>query len=1778
MKKNRLRIFLAIALVLFGVGAAIGVAEKDFIVRSFSPRGTVEGRVQIRAVFNREVVSEDETGRNLSAAEMPFIFTPALVGEGRWADSKTFIFTPAGGRLAPAEQYRAAVNPWLRDLEGRQLSGTKTFSFNTPRLRFIGVTQSGFEFDMRRVHYELEFSLPVSVSRLSGYASLSGSSGGLKFSLKQGSAPNKVILTAGYFAEAKLTILKDFPPGQGTMGLERDVKVTLRPVLSMKILDTNVESGTRASRVVINTSAPVDLARADSFVSVSPAADYTLEPYSRGFSINGNFRPQDRVTVTIKKGLPALTGSALEEEWSRAFIFPDKEPGVEFGARGRVITPAGSLRLPLESVNVDKLSVQVWKLYENNIPLAMRNNWSSFPMDLSRIVFDKSYTVAGKPNETVRRALDLRQAISGDRGVFLVIARNEGREWAESRTTLNVTDLGVTAKAGPVSAFAWVNSIQTGEPIYGAKVTFWSWANQPVAEAVTDVRGCAAAKLGATASERPVLATVSKGADTAYVRLENGLFGGVDEIDTSGQEWLYRGYTAFCYLPRDVFRPGERAPFRALVRDGHNAAPRPFPVTVKFFTPSGKQWGEQTVKLTEEGTFAADVEIPIDAQVGLWRASLFAPGAEAPIGGKEFMVEEFTPPRLFVEASADKTILVGKESAALAISSRYTFGGKAAGLPWEAERTVRIKEFSPEGWKDYRFHDAEADSSFRPESDFIGSGKLDDAGAAAAEIKGGSWPVPSMARIAARAGVMEEGGRWVYETVNLDWYPGPVMIGIGTRDGYGEYKVSDPAEIRVAAVTVEGKAAGVKKLNYKIFRKIRRQAVYESNGSRGFRTQTELLERADGVISLKEGKGTVAFTPSQPGWYLVRVWEAGGAKASSEFYAYSGGYHDGEEAGGTNLPARVELTTDKKEYKTGEVVRVRIKSPFAGQVLLGVETCDMVHRVVRGMGGKEEVEISFRANEFMLPNAWITVQVIRPAGENAKGEVLRAYGAAPLMMDNSGSKLSVGIDEIGAAEPGPLDVGLTVKDARGRPAAAEVTLMLVDETVLELTGWRRPDPWEWFCARRKLGMETYDLYNAIISPEDQTTPQLTPGGGGYNEMAAMEKRSLSPVKTQRFKILTLVRTVKTDGNGKATVRLDLPEFAGAARLTAVAVSARASGSGEAPVGINREIVLEPSLPRALAPKDVLSAPLSVFNMAGRDITAKVSITASGPIKLDGADKFTVTVKAGESVSRELSFRGTGGFGAARVGFEARWEGGVVREELELPVRPPFPRISVSEALVIKPDESARLGLSGDWFPGTRSGRVMLSAMSVISLAEITQYLITYPYGCLEQTVSSAWPVLVMPELAAAVDPALATKQSLEGALQLRLQRIRALQNLGGGFSRWPGSGWSHSWDSIYAAHFLLEAKKREAAVPQETVTQALNYVRGQLSAAPPNDSAWAWRETMTRRAYACYVLALAGEKQLGWMSSLRDNEKDLPPSARLLLAAAYGEAGQKKEAAAMLGQTLEVIKPQPGGNDIYDSNLRNRALLLLAWTHVDPSLPEAASAALNLMNNFKAAGYYTTQEGGFSTLALARYFSAQPGVGKPAGMIKDGSGKTLAELDEKNRIISADVGAQDSFLMVNNGKDRLFCASTVSGVPVKEAAPVDSGIKIRQSIKDRAGREAGNAVTRGEALTSTVEITPTAGSLRNVVVAIPLPAGLEVENPKLTGEDGELPHNARVELRDDRVLLFIDSLSETMKWRCSLRPVTAGKFAVPQISAECMYDPAVRSISGGGTLEIRNAE
>jgi uncharacterized protein YfaS (alpha-2-macroglobulin family) len=141
---------------------------------------------------------------------------------------------------------------------------------------------------------------------------------------------------------------------------------------------------------------------------------------------------------------------------------------------------------------------------------------------------------------------------------------------------------------------------------------------------------------------------------------------------------------------------------------------------------------------------------------------------------------------------------------------------------------------------------------------------------------------------------------------------------------------------------------------------------------------------------------------------------------------------------------------------------------------------------------------------------------------------------------------------------------------------------------------------------------------------------------------------------------------------------------------------------------------------------------------------------------------------------------------------------------------------------------------------------------------------------------------------------------------------------------------------------------------------------------------------------------------------------------------------------------------------------------------------------------------------------------------------------------------------------------------------------------VKYTDKDGYVITDGDSVSAGERVYGEIILRPLAGELKNIVVALPLAGGLEIENPNLVDvresvEDtdynydyyGQVYQTSRTELRDDRLLLFVDYAAREFKWKFVMRAITPGKFTLPPIAAEGMYSPGTRSVGETAVIVIK---
>lgn len=1797
---------------------------------SIVDREALEKNKPIVVTFSEPMIGETGLNVPVAVSDMPFVIKPAVAGEGRWVTDQSFAFAAEQGFL-PGKQYALLFKDSLRSLQGRPVRYFFSFKTEAPKLK--QVQPGSYDPAHFRQTLHLDFSLPVSLLSLAEHLAITDADSGEVLDLDLSLSPEAggmmtVIAELGKFRpQLNLVLREDRDGDKYPLGFSEPYKVSLRlpgetgvakvvasgdtpsPLSFYNAYGYEDEQGHLVARFTLSEYLSPQAER--EFIEVSPDVPYSLNAYGDTFVFSDKLEPGMRLTVTLKPGLTDAAGRVLKEERSASLTVQDYEPAARVAEPGNFLTPLFGSRVALNLVNVDQVTVSLQRQYDNNLPF-MSLEPEYFAKKMMREIAFKETTVRDlKRNDIQRRALDLEDLANGRRGVFLLTLRGywkdtdeEGRPYMrygnQDERLVVLTDIGITARAFPSGITVFATSLSTAKPLSDAEVKVFSASNQLIARGHTGPDGVFIHKRGEAWDSQlaPAIVTVRHGAegeaDLTFLPLnhETGIF----QEDPALRPYLDSGYEAFLYTPRGVFRPGETVDIKAFVRNPDHNPPAPFPVLFRVLSARGLEAARGSVMLSEEGGADFAFTLPASAPTGDYRAVLEIPGQKnRNIGACDFSVEDFVPPRLEVQVKPTEDRLLQGQALEVDLSGQYLFGAPGAKLPFELGYRVRNKGFSPEGFSGYIFGDGERRFDPQVNLRYI-TGALDDKGTGNVAFKApADWTPPALLEALLIASVQEDGGRWVSQTGSFTYFPTPYLLGLKLENA--ALAPNEAAIVSIVAVGPDGAPQECGPLSAEISLVQGNWHTVYRNGRYVYTWDERLAPQEKQILDSQEGRAEVRFTPKQYGTYLVRVAAHDGTIVGSRrFTAQAGEGHAGLE--GSGRMDAVEMSFDKADYLPGETARLSVRAPYAGTLFLGLERGAQLSTRVMVMEQPATV-VDIPVTGGMDPNISVTAWVIRPVREeNREWYAHRAHGKIALMLSREPHTLKVSARTPKRAAPSaPLAVPFTVTDEQGTPVEGEFSVALIDEGILSLTGFVTPEPVAFFMARRSAVGNSYDAFDALLRPEARATPLLRPGGGA----AAAYHGSLS---TQQVFLTAYQPVVRTDANGQGEALFDIPEYSGKGRLMIVGASGNRFASAEANVRFARDIVVEATAPRAVAPGDSFEVTLQLFTVpeegeAPPQGAANIKVSAEGPLALAG-DVETSLPLAPENgdtgpVAHSLSVTGTAaqasGVAAITVRVEVPDRPDLsFAKTLEVAVRPPYPRTSASAQDLIKAGESKELRVPGTWLAGDVGMAFSLDKSPVLAILPALEFLREYPYGCLEQVTSRAWPYLTLSTVQQALhpeqdaDPETVAKTGLNRAVS----SIASLQTADGGFSMWPGQAASDMWRSVNAAFFLIEAKSRVPVAPA-TMERALAFLRLTLSSPPAKleDEAYAY----STKAFAAFVLTRAGEAPLSWLQHLSEQEERMLPSGRIFLAGAKAlKAGNPAALKALSGHLPDLAKLELGLNPTMESEMRNRSLLLFLWSQVAPNDPETVDLCLDLAGRLGASRWFSTQDSGMAALALGAYLEKTGGGGEPFAADISAPGVESAHVESGDPVVltardtplEADGTVPPVTVQVSKGSG--YAVYNVRGTPLEPPAPASSGIRISRTWKDADGEvidlSSGTATLRkGDRVLVELTVTP-ARPVSDIALSDLLPGGMEVENPRLktaageAREDGETDAGLYLDLREDRLLVFFDRLESETTYTYSLRAVTRGRFVLPPLAADAMYAPGFSAVTPAGVLVV----
>ncbi len=1323
------------------------------------------------------------------------------------------------------------------------------------------------------------------------------------------------------------------------------------------------------------------------------------------------------------------------------------------------------------------------------------------------------------------------------------------------------SNFGLIAKEGEDKMLhVMLNDLISALPAKEVKIDVYDYQMQPVVSGLTNQVGEAVMYC----DRKPFLVIATRDKDRNYLKVNDGSSLSLSSFDVDGNK-PDKGIKAFIYGERDVWRPGDTIFLSLFIKDMLNVLPRGHPVQMELINPMDQRVDNQVQKTNGSNLLVFTTTTSVDAVTGNYRAVFKIGGATFT---KRIRIETVKPNRLKIKVSFPEEILGGSEpSAKGTLSVSWMNGAVAKNLKSTVDYLLKHTKTVFKKYGQYNFDDPVKD--FYSETVRIFDGSLDGNGDAFFTFKPeGNNTAPGMLNAVFTTKVAEPGGDESIVQSSFKYAPYPVFAGINLPGLKGKSRMlftDADNEVKIVTVDKNGDPVtseveiNIYKISYRWWWESDQEnlAYYISNN-----TYKPVITKN---ITTSAGEGSFTFNIDKKDWgrYLIRATLPSG-HSTGKILLVDWPWEYGMK-GSTDGATLLTISTDKEKYNPGDEVSLSFPSPENARAIVTLENATGIADEIRVPTGKGNTVVKFRARQGMAPNVYAYVSVIQPHAQTVNDMPVRLYGVVPVMIEDPATKLSPVIDmpdEVRSQKP----FHVKISEADSKPMT--YTLAVVDEGLLDITGFRTPDPWNYFFAREALGVKTWDVYDYVLGAFGGTLERIFAIGGDE----ALTDKAAS--KARRFPPVVRFMGPFTLGQGKTDIHtITLPQYTGSVKVMVVAGNENAFGSSEKSVLVRDPLMVLVTAPRTVSPGEKVFLPVSLFIQKEgiRDITLKVD--GNDMISFDNR---TMNIPVTETGERDTEFHFTAGekTGVAKITVTASGGGEKATYNMEFEIRSPNPPVTKAETKILEKGKKWEISFKPFGLAGSNSANLEISSLPSINLEKRLDYLLGYPYGCTEQVTSAAFPQLWISEL---TGDNRAVAQDASGNVSAAIKIIVSRQMTNGGIALWPGALQADNWVTSYAGHFMTEAERKGYSIPSGFRQKWISY---QTNTARNWQYDSRYKQTANDQAYRLFSLALAGRPERGAMNRLRETE-GIPQLTRWLLAAAYAMTGRPEVAGSLLDMR-NTSTEEEYQDYYYGSAVRDKAIIL--YTLVMMKDEELALPLLKeLCDYFNSDSWFSTQTLAWGLLSYMKWTELLPaGDGNPstATVIINGEKKEHNIADKE--LWSEDINMKDnnSISVENTAGKPMYITLVRKGVPVQgDVTREDKGLSMKIDYTDLSLKPVDQKNLRqGTDFLMIVRVTNnTFTGVDNIALAQMVPSGWEIQNTRMYEAGYGIKESSfdYRDFRDDRVNTFFSlGRGQTKTFVLVLNAAYKGEFYQPSVWCEAMYRAGCYSRYPGDRVKV----
>lgn len=1555
----------------------------------------------------------------------------------------------------------------------------------------------------------------------------------------------------------------------------------------------------------------------------------------------GQFRNESQLKIEVSRFIPSKSNQKLPQDYFLNIDTNVDKPAIEFVGDGNYFPSEGDFKIPVRTRALKKMRLVVVEIKQDMV--AQFLSWQSLSYtDFYTLrmyglpVYDEVVTLnqgIKDENGWTVHGIDLTQKINKNPGSIYYIAMEfapeyttlscaaqlkkysistkipnadyfkikdsyyrdyyyyqDGYNWKESNDPCKLayyvdneytgrmficSDYSVVVKKAGTSYHVALSDLMELSTVKGADVTLFTLQGAELAKGMTDGSGFAVFE---NIREDASVLKVSKNNKVTYLALDGYMSNSLTEFNIEGER-SETDTEFFVYTEREVYRPGDTIHVDLMLNKSVSTLPAGIPMVLKFFDTDNLIVDEQVQHLNPENKliYSFMLSTPASAKTGTYRCVIQVGSTKIK---KNIRIETIKPNTTEVLYTFDNISnnTIYSDLISGDIHARYLTGFDLSGAKISA--TAKIKKIANPflDFGNYRF-----DAYFKPFQDFIdlyalttdgnGNGRF-KFGKSLKEVNGPFKLYIDTETTLADGGTSKEGKSVIVS-------PLKTYVGLMASQGSGwsgNYTLDENIRISVINVNNKGKLLpSQSKATYRVIKNNQTWWIDKYNlGSAGNymnEDQWEIVEEKEIVLT---GKTQVSFPKGKlsPGAYMIEVIdEASGHMASEVFSVY-----DGRTMIPGKQPYIVEFQTDKEIYQAGDPIQVVLPGIVDARALISIERGNKVIKMQWANLSETTSTVTLETDENWAPNAYIHITIMQKYKQENNDLPLRMYGIKYVKMNGRTPPLTPVTNVPNNLESNKAYT-FTVSEQTGQPM--EYTIAIVDEGLLNLTGFATPDPVKHFNGKYPLLVKTWDVYQYLMSYFRGKFAGIISIGGDdvYNPDAIAE--------INRFKPVTMhLGPFKVDKGGKNTHRIYMPGYVGKVRMMVVACNSTNFGKLEKLITVKNALMIQSQLPRSLNVSDKIKIPVSVF----RDDKSITHATLTANVDASRAKGFTasssLTFSSKDQITHFYNVEVQNTTGKLPINLEVKSGNKSMSENTDLFVNYPNAYESSVAKYIIESNQSQTVTAKVTGYPEVFTSKLIISGIKMPNFVEYAADLIDYPYGCVEQISSRAFSLLYIDKVIE-LDPA--DHVRLKDNLKISLEKIRKLQRPDGKFKYWE-SDYYHAWSDIYAGNLLTEMKRLGQLSNNNDMLDT--WIAAHTTVA----NNWSLSETSTEyvyeyeslvQAYRLFVLAKAGKAPRSALNRFVSSNNSVNPLTWWLLAGSFKLNGYDSKASELMSKAENLQKDYSDhwSIDCFGDKGRDWAIIVEVLSYLDTDREKMELYYNQMVDILNTQNWVSTQTKGYAFIAAYNYYKGDMSVFKDVDYSITGSSagkQSYRHSSFKPKTISINKADMGKPLKIkNDGKGKLYVYQISRYIDNQIVKPAtQQNLEIHTDFFNNTRNTAGlSGIQLGDDIVMSVAVeNPNAVEAGHLALNVKMPSGWELINPRIYESkvvDNKQNFNYQ-DFRDDRVYTFFKlKPGEKKIFNFKAKAAFSGDFYLPAVSCEHMYNGEIYARTATGRVNVK---